>query len=280
MTPDLDVSAPRAIGVAMYPPGASFGPRLLRDYEFVWMLEGDAQYERDGTVHDAPQGSLVLCRPGVTDRFVWDRERRTRHAFFHFAVHAAPTRWPAADQWPLVRLMQGEEIVRPLFRHLLAQDGQGDAAQARLTVALALTAFVGGSIAAGEPARLPWPDAAERAWTFLHAQLEARPEQEITLAEMAAAACVTPAHLCRVFKAATGQSPAEAVRLARLDRAATLLCRSNYAVGEVGVLCGFASPYHFSRLFKAAFGRTPLAVRQAAHDGGALPPPLSLRLTR
>lgn len=276
----LDVSAPRMIGIAVYPPGASFGPRVMRDFEFVWMLEGDAHYERGDTTHDAPQGSLVLCRPGATDRFVWDAHRRTRHAFFHFAVHQTPAHWPAPDQWPLVRLPDGEDILRPLFRHLLAQGIDADPEQARLSVALALTAFVGGSLAAGDLARVPWPPAVERAWAFLHAQIEAQPDAEISLADMAEAACVTPAHLCRAFKAATGHSPAETVRRARLDRAATLLCRSNYSVGEVGALCGFASPYHFSRLFKAAFGHTPLAVRHAAQNGAAPPPPLGLRTAR
>jgi len=277
---DLDGSAPRALGVAVYPPGASFGPRALRDFEFVWMLEGDARYERDGVVTDAPQGALVLCRPGVTDGFVWDVHRRTRHAFFHFAVHRTPPHWPAPDLWPLVRLPQGEDILRPLFRHLLSEGGMGNPEQARLTVALGLMAFVGGSLAAGDLARAPWPDAVESAWTFLHAQLEAHPEQEITLGDMAGAACVTPAHLCRIFKAATGHSPAETVRLARLDRAVTLLCRSNYSVGEVAMLCGFASPFHFSRRFKAAFGQTPLEVRHAVQSGNSLPLPRSLQLMR
>ncbi len=280
MTPDLDVSAPRALGVAVYPPGASFGPRLMRDFEFVWMLEGDARYERNGVCTEALQGSLVLCRPGATDRFVWDAHRHTRHAFFHFSVHRTPSHWPAPDLWPLVRMPQSEDILRPLFRHLLSQGGAGDPEQARLTVALGLTAFVGGSLAAGELSRLPWPEAVERAWAFLHAQLEAQPGRGITLADMAEAACVTPAHLCRAFKAATGRSPAETVRLARLDRAAMLLCRSNYSVGEVGALCGFASPYHFSRCFKEAFGQTPFAVRQAVQSGSAPPLPRSLRVTR
>lgn len=280
LLPDLNVSAPRALGIAVYPPGASFGPRVMQDYEFVWMLEGDAEYARDGAVTRAPEGSLVLCRPGATDHFAWDAHRRTRHAFFHFSVFCTPPHWPAPETWPQVRQPQGEDILRPLFRHLLAHSGAGDPQQARLSVALGLTAFVGGILAAADIARAPWPDAVERAWTFLHAQLEAHPEQELTLTDMARAACVTPAHLCRVFKAATGYSPAETVRRARLDRAATLLCRSNYSVGEVAALCGFASPFHFSRLFKAAFGQTPREVRQVSQSGGTPPLPLGLHLRR
>ena len=70
--------------IAVYPAGATFGPRRLNDYEFVWMLEGDAEYRWNERRMDAPEGSVLLCRPPATDAFRWDARRRTRHAFFHF----------------------------------------------------------------------------------------------------------------------------------------------------------------------------------------------------
>jgi hypothetical protein len=54
-------------GCATYPPGATYGPRRLLDWEFVWLLEGNATYLRAArgieTESPAPQGTLVLCRP-------------------------------------------------------------------------------------------------------------------------------------------------------------------------------------------------------------------------
>src|ERR1700752_3800704 len=37
-----------AHGLADYPPGATFGPRTLRDYEFVLIVEGDVLWMSDG----------------------------------------------------------------------------------------------------------------------------------------------------------------------------------------------------------------------------------------
>lgn len=34
-------------GVAVYPPGATFGPRQLEDFEFVWLLQGTAEWRYD-----------------------------------------------------------------------------------------------------------------------------------------------------------------------------------------------------------------------------------------
>lgn len=273
MPSGLDVSLPSAWGVATYPAGASFGPRRMREWEFVWLIEGDAEYRWGEQTVSAPEGAVVLCRPGATDFFQWDRQRRTRHGFFHFQVHQLPPEWPPPDQWPLVRVPPADDILHPLFRHLLSGHGRWDDRQGRLTVAHLLTSFVSGDVTAAEALREPWPDAVERAWAFLQTRLEDQPEAALHLDDLAAAACVTPEHLCRLFQSTTGRSPMETVRLARLDRAASLLARSNYSVAEIADLCGFASPFHFSRRFKEAFGLPPTELRRAVRAGDTPPLP-------
>jgi len=139
---------------------------------------------------------------------------------------------------------------------------------------LLLAAFLSGQRAAGAvTAPEHWPPAVEAAAAFLAARLDADPAAPLTLADLAGAACVTPEHLCRLFQAALGLSPMETVRLARLDRAAALLVRSNYSVGEIAALCGFASPFHFSRRFKDACGLSPTNLRRRVQAGEMPSPP-------
>ncbi len=274
---ELELTLPTAYGVATYPPGATFGPRKMRDFEFVWVIEGEVEY-RWGTRHvDVPPGSVVLCRPGAVDFFRWDPHRRTRHGYFHFDILTAPRDWPAAERWPLVRNTAESGILPPLFRHLLTWAGRGDALQCRLTMATLLRAFLTGETAMGDVPHEALPEAVERVYAYLHTRLEDDPAVVLDLAELANVACVTPEHLCRLFTAATGRSPMETVRLARLDRAAVLLARSNYAVSDIAALHGFASPFHFSRRFREAFGRSPRALRQAIRSGATPPTPRLLR---
>ncbi|MDQ2799915.1 MAG: helix-turn-helix transcriptional regulator [Armatimonadota bacterium] len=269
----LDVSLPTGYGVATYPPGATFGPRRMRDWELVWLMQGDAEYRWGDSQIAAPEGSVVLCRPGATDFFQWDLHRRTRHAFVHFQVHRVPDDWPDWTAWPFVRAPEEDDILRPLFRHLLTWADGGDAAQCRLILMTMLTAFQTGQRATGNPAREVWPPAVEQVCAFIAERLDEDPATALPLPALAEVACVTPEHLCRLFKAALGHSPAETVRLARLDRAAILLARSNYTVGEVAALYGFLSPFHFSRAFKKVQGQSPSAFRRQTVAGGQ--PPLS-----
>lgn len=269
----LEVSLPTGYGVATYPPGATFGPRRMRDWELVWLMQGDAEYRWGESNVVAPEGSVVLCRPGATDFFQWDLHRRTRHAFVHFQVHRVPEDWPDWADWPFVRAPEEDDILRPLFRHLLTWANGGDSGQRRLTLMTMLTVFQTGQRATGSLAREVWPPAVEQVCAFIAERLDEDPAAALSLPALAQVACVTPEHLCRLFKTALGRSPSETVRLARLDRAAILLARSNYTVGEVAALYGFLSPFHFSRAFKQALGQSPSEVRRRIAAGG--PPPLS-----
>jgi AraC family transcriptional regulator len=265
MGTELAVGLPTGSGIATYPAGASYGPRVLQDYEFVWMLEGHAEYQRDNQTIDAPAGCVLLCQPGATDAFQWDRHGRTRHGFFHFPVYSVPENWPPSDAWPVVRLLPPDDLVRPLFRHLLTWQDRENAAQCRLTIAHLLSVFVSGQTATSPDAPSEWPESVARAVVFLRRTLTDDPARALTLTQLADAACVTPEHLCRLFQASIGQSPLEAVRLARLEYAAGLLARSNYTISQISVLCGFANPFHFSRAFKRVYG---LAPTQARHQSG------------
>jgi AraC-like DNA-binding protein len=283
MLNDLDFTLPTGHGLATYRPGATFGPRLMRDFEFVWMIEGDAEYRSGEEVVACAQGSVVLCRPGVTDFFRWDAHRRTRHGFYHFDIKRVPRNWPRMKDWPLVRRCEGgleRDILQPLFRHLLTWIGRGSDDVCRLTIAHMLASFVLGEAATWDVPPDAIPAAVERAELFIHTRLEDDPAAGISLDDLANVALVTPEHLCRLFKSATGRSPIETVRLARLDRAVVLVSRSNYSLKEIAEICGYSSAFHLSRRIKDAFGQSSRALRQDVEAGKPPPRTRLLRTSR
>jgi AraC-like DNA-binding protein len=267
MSVALRVSAPTAADVAVYPPGASYGPRLMRDYEFVWMIEGDAEYSANGRTAAAPQGSMVLCRRGERDFFRWDPKRRTRHGYFHFQIQRMPGDWPAPGEWPSVRLLDEGDVLRPLFRHLLTW--RGDAALARLTVAHLLTCFITGQIATDDAPRPPLAEPIERTLAYIRARLDKDAAAPLGFAQLVSASGITANHLCRLFKKTTGRTPAQTVRMAKLDRIAPLILHSNFGLKEIARMYDFSSPYHLSKVFKECYGVSPAQVRKLSMMGQA-----------
>jgi AraC-like DNA-binding protein len=234
-------------------------------------VEGSAAYEHDGTCEHAPEGAVVVCRDGVRDRFTWDAPHGCRHAYVHFDLSALPPGWPAFAHWPAVVAPPDGDVVRPLFRHLLTYAGAGRPELRQLTLAHLLASLVLGQSGTRQPPRQRVPEPVALAFRYMDETLTRNPGHRITLAELAAAAHVSPAHLCRLFTATAGRSPVETVRLLRLDRAAGLIVRSNLSLAQVAAACGFADAFHLSRRFKDAFGAAPSEIRRAVH-AGELPP--------
>ncbi|MBR2747080.1 MAG: AraC family transcriptional regulator [Bacteroidales bacterium] len=90
-----------------------------------------------------------------------------------------------------------------------------------------------------------------------------RPPQD--LPTYAAEAFVSPGHLNRTVKKATGKSVGAWIDIARLGMAKRLLRDTELPVSEVAVAVGLDDSSYFSRFFKLHVGLTPVAFRKKMH---------------
>jgi transcriptional regulator GlxA family with amidase domain len=74
-------------------------------------------------------------------------------------------------------------------------------------------------------------------------------------------------HLCRLFRRHLNLGPLECVGLARLERAASLLVRTNLPVKQIADVTGFVSPYHFLNKFHKVYGFAPRDCRMSMQSG-------------
>ena len=86
--------------------------------------------------------------------------------------------------------------------------------------------------------------------------------QGLSLSEMAHFVNLSPAHLCNLFKAETGTSPARYLRSLRMVRAGALLTNTFLSVKEVMAVVGLSDQSHFVRDFKRINGITPTQYRR------------------
>jgi AraC-like DNA-binding protein len=81
------------------------------------------------------------------------------------------------------------------------------------------------------------------------------------VAEYAALLHISPNHLNKSVKAATGKSPSRWIDEAIVLEAKVLLYQSQYTIGDIATELGLEDPSYFSRLFKKYEGITPQAFR-------------------
>ena len=258
--------AARRPAVAEYPAGATFGPRRLDDFEFVWMLRGTATWRADdGRTAALRPGILLLVGPGTRDRYAWDPAGSCRHAYVHFTVQtdADPARWPVC------RPAEPDGPLPGLLSYLLwlgsrAPGGWQDRVDDVL--GLLLATYVDGPLPEPDPPLSPVlgavVDHVRAAWG------DGRLRQ-VSLGELAGAASVSTGYLARQFRRQYGVGPVTAFERLRLARSASMLLRSNYPIAVIAERCGFADQYHFSRRFSAAYGSPPSRYRRLGSGADA-----------
>ena len=104
-----------------------------------------------------------------------------------------------------------------------------------------------------------------------------RPQDDHSLARMAALSGLGRSTFSRLFGAAMGQSPIEFVTKTRLYYAAELLRVSDLPIKAVAATVGFSSRSHFSRAFSEAYGIDPTRYRQDNAAERPAPIPQSLK---
>lgn len=93
--------------------------------------------------------------------------------------------------------------------------------------------------------------------------LETNISSRIGLAELAEAACLSPYHFSRCFRAATGESAHAYLMRRRVERARQLIASGERSLAHVAYACGFASQAHLTTAFKRRTGLTPGEFRQS-----------------
>ncbi len=110
-------------------------------------------------------------------------------------------------------------------------------------------------------------------WLVTHAG------ERATLADLARIASLSPRHLTRVFRQATGISIHDFTTRLRLEHAGALLHDPGLTVEAVAARCGFASARQLRRRWRESFDGTPSQARSRDLAHGAEPPESRLRST-
>jgi AraC family transcriptional regulator len=220
-----------------------------------------------GTVrHELAPGFVAVVPSGTPIHWRWE----SRISFSLLALQPAFLRQVAQENLGLdpedARLAFAEREHDPAVSTIAAvlarETVRGDAGSRLYSESLATILAVHllrnyldtpGPVPAEAPA--PIPRAVARAVAFIQAQHAT----DIGLADMAAAAHMSPFHLARTFKRAMGISPYQYLIQTRVNSARALILAGGggYSLAEIATSVGFADQSHLTRHFKKVLGTTP-----------------------
>jgi AraC family transcriptional regulator len=93
--------------------------------------------------------------------------------------------------------------------------------------------------------------------------IETHLDDRLTLTDLAGVACLSPYHFSRSFKQAVGVGPQRYVVQRRLERAKTLMRRTNQPLASIAQEAGFVDQSHLTSMFRRETGVTPGRYRAA-----------------
>lgn len=248
---------------------------------------GRGQYLVSGVPHPIGPGDLFFSRPGVLHQIV-NTEQPLMELFWvtfylqlpnaalgDSGVTALLRRFAQASEalvapdtdgsvraaWEALRTTAASASPRSVF------PAQMNALSYALLIALALAG--GGREDEDDALFADGDDAVGRkAVRFIHDHLS----HVLTVPEIAAQMSVSPRHLTRLVSRFTGVPPAAYIEKARIQRARTLLLRTDDPVKQVGAQVGYADVHHFTRAFTRLVGCPPGTFRKT-RGAAALPIP-------
>jgi AraC-like DNA-binding protein len=195
---------------------------------------------------EAQAGLVVLGHTGESYRCRHDERRPTDQTIFLSVDHERLGYDPLPRRAAVATSRESLRLLERLRRTSDALDADA--------CALALLAALRGDLR--RRSRTAPVDAAREL-------LDASLDRQVTLFELARQVHLSPFHLQRRFREATGVTPREYLLRRRLERARELLLEGA-TVTETAAATGFSSPGYFSTVFRERVGITPTAFRRGA----------------
>ncbi len=160
-----------------------------------------------------------------------------------------------------VGIVKSTKEIRRTVRSIIAEYPNRSFARAHILRALCgvLVGHVARALSTVDTPRARGEHSLQRRFEAL---VDTHHRDRLGVSDYAALLAVTPTHLSRVMRGATGQSASAAIEERLIREARRNLAFSNLSVAEIGYQLGFEDPSYFSRVFRRATGQSPRAFRR------------------
>jgi AraC family transcriptional activator of pobA len=241
--------------------------RHARLHQILLIARGGGQATLEGRIHALRPMQIVNIPVGHVHGFSFDRG--TQGWVLTVAAEMLDEVLTPAEG--LRRVLAQPGVVRgtPQMRSTMAQVFSEFAGRhfARAHLLRALSAALIGLVAREMAGKQSAPDAASKADLFrrFEALLEQHFLEHWTVSDYATALSITPTHLSRLARAATGHAASHLILDRVIREARRNLVYTNLPVSTIAYALGFDDPAYFSRLFSGATGLSPRSFRDKIH---------------
>ena len=231
-------------------------------YSIAMVLAGTFQYRTALGAGLMTPGALMLGNPGLAYECGHEHAEGDRCVVFWFEPEYFERLAGGGTEFRVPRLPPLRSLAPLVASAAAGLTGSGGVAWDELAVRVAVATARLAARQSSDQTALPLN--AEARVTRVVRAIEARPDANLSLTNLARDSGLSPYHFLRTFERLTGVTPHQFVLRARLREAATRLVTEPRKVIDVALDSGFGDVSNFNRAFRAEFGVTPLEYRRAS----------------
>lgn len=240
---------------------ADFGTHWHERMELILIHEGSLKLTAAGRSFEVKAGEVAVLSPEMPhsgegeDGLVYSTLMFDLPAFYNLTAASDKYLRPISAGRTLFHPVTCDREIAGLVEEILAEQGDGPAALRVVGRIYELTALLYERCLAEEE----HAEVRDGRFREVLDYVSRNFCEEISTAELSRRFGYDEAYFCRRFKAVTGLTTMQYIRLLRLEQARRLLRREDRPVSEIAARCGFSDAGHFARCFKKQFGMTPTA---------------------
>ncbi|MBI3829581.1 MAG: AraC family transcriptional regulator [Planctomycetes bacterium] len=238
-----------------------------RYHQWYHLIRGEVRVRAGAIMLDLKAGQSVLFSPGA-DREIWAGRRPPAYFAAVFEPLARLDLAPVLD-----RVLEITPDLEPDMRAMIEAARRPRRDDDLLVQALLVRTMIAFKRRAEEEAEkrtsAPAPSALNRNYQRAMVErveliLRQHYHEPLTREDLAEAVHLSPGHLARLYRAATGQTLVDRITQLRLEAAKALLLNSTHSITQIAMEVGYASFSHFSKIFKDLERMSPGDYRRSA----------------
>ncbi|MGN0355873.1 MAG: AraC family transcriptional regulator [Muricoprocola sp.] len=253
-------------GMEQCEPGYSFGPLLRVCYVMHMVTKGTGELRKNGIVYKVKAGDAFLIYPG--DDYVYQASQEDPWQYmwigFHgFQAEEMTRKAGFSAEHPVISVSNMDKLQKVMERMLKANDLTYVNDLRRMSALYELLAeLIEHSDATVEQEKGKEPIELLYVRTAVNIIMNTYHNRNVKVSELAEKIGISRSYLSTIFKKEMHMSPQEFLICYRMERAVSLLTRTNNSINAIAAEVGYNDALTFSKVFKKRYGVSPQEYRK------------------
>ncbi len=223
-------------------------------HKLYFVVDGNCVIEINGVKHKGKRGTLFFIPANTFHSYYQEDENHVTKHWIHFSFEAN-----SKDPFKEMKLpiSVNVEQIKPMEKAFKAAYSKADTMSGLLMQQAKIMEIISEFLRLAGCDERDSTDPLREVMEFIRTHVE----ENITVENLAEIMHLHPNYFIRMFKAHTGMPPIKYITLSKMERAKSLLERTDMSVSDISTTLGYKDPAHFTKVFKSSCGYSPRRFR-------------------